>query len=377
MVSMPMIFVLFGYAVGSAGADVFDLRVNNTLLHLFAEFTLILVLFTDAAGVRLKELRRSGALPARMLLIGMPLTMLLGTLVAHWFAPSAPWPMALLIAAMLTSTDAALAQAILSNRNVPGRVRQAINVESGLNDGLAVPVIILAATLSAGVAGTDGGDAANNLSQFIMLQLLLGPLTGIAVGYLLARLLDFAVARDSVSGAGRAISVLAGALLAYSVAEIIGGNGFISAFLAGLTLGNTLRCKRDFIMEFMESEGQILTILTFVIFGAILLPIGLQHATWKLVLLALLFVSLVRMLPIWISLLGTDLKPLEKLSLGWFGPRGLASILFVLLIDEQYSIPGFESILACVVLTVLFSIFLHGASAAPLAGLFGRGGASK
>jgi NhaP-type Na+/H+ or K+/H+ antiporter len=205
------------------------------------------------------------------------------------------------------------------------------------------------------------------------LQLLLGPLVGIGVGYLLARLVDLAVDHDSISDAGRAISVLAGALLAFSVAEVVGGNGFISAFLAGLTLGNTLRCQREFIIEFMESEGQILTILTFVMFGAILLPMGLQHAGWGTALLALLFITVVRMLPIWISLAGTGLRPLEKLSLGWFGPRGLASILFVLLIDEQYAIPGFDEILACVVLTVLFSILLHGASAAPLASLFGRG----
>ncbi|MGB0134417.1 cation:proton antiporter [Dokdonella sp.] len=372
LISMPMIFVLFGYAIGGAGADVLGLRVNSSLLHHFAEFTLILVLFTDASGVRLSELRRSFALPARMLLIGMPLTMLLGMFVAHWVSPAAPLPMALLIAAILTPTDAALAQAILSNKDVPDRVRQAINVESGLNDGLAVPVIILAATLSASLAGSADTGAPDSLAMFILLQLLLGPLVGIAIGYLLARLVDLAVDRDSISDAGRAISVLAGALLAFAVAEVVGGNGFISAFLAGLTLGNTLRCRREFIIEFMESEGQILTILTFVMFGAVLLPIGLQHATWKTVVLALLFITVVRMLPIWVSLIGTGLRPLEKLSLGWFGPRGLASILFVLLIDEQYTIPRFDEILACVVLTVLFSIFLHGASAVPLAGLFGR-----
>ncbi|MEZ5460955.1 cation:proton antiporter [Dokdonella sp.] len=370
VLSLPMIFVAFGYAIGGAGADILDLRVNNGLLHGFAEFTLILVLFTDAAGVRLGELRRTYVLPARMLLIGMPLTILLGTLVAQWVAPEASWATALLVAAILAPTDAALAQAILSSDSVPGRVRQAINVESGLNDGLAVPVILLAATLCASTAGIDSDGATDGFASFILLQLLLGPLVGVATGYLLAKCVDRAVDSDSASDAGRAISVLAGAMLAWSVAEIVGGNGFIAAFMAGLALGNTLRCQRDFIVEFMESEGQILTILTFVIFGAILLPIGLEHATGKTVLLALLFLTLIRMLPIWISLLGTRLQPLEKFSLGWFGPRGLASILFALLIDEQYAIPGFDQILACVVLTVLFSVFLHGASAAPLARLF-------
>lgn len=371
-ISMPMIFVLFGYLIGGAGADVFDMRVNSQLLQGFAEFTLILVLFTDAARVRLRELRQSYGLPLRMLLIGMPLTMLLGAALAHWVSPGVTWSVALLVAAILTPTDAALAQAILANNDVPVRVRQAINVESGLNDGLAVPVIILAATLSARAAGAETSGAPDGLAGYVLQQVVLGPLTGIAIGFALARLLDLAVDKNSVSDAGRAISVLMGALLAYAVAEVVGGNGFIASFLAGLTLGNTLRCERDFILEFMESEGQVLTILTFVIFGAILMPIGLQHASWKTVLLALLFVSVVRMLPIWVSLLGTGLRPLEKTCLGWFGPRGLASILFVLLIDEQYEIPGFDGILACVVLTVLFSIFLHGASAAPLSRLFGR-----
>ena len=371
-ITLPMIFVGLGYALGESGTGLLDLRINNALLQGFAEITLVLVLFTDAAGVRLGSLRKNAAIPARMLFIGMPLTIALGTAVAQWVSPQAPIVLALLTAAILTPTDAALAQSILSSPKVPPQLRQAINVESGLNDGLAAPVIILAAILTAQITGTNFDDAPKHLSEFIALQLCLGPLLGIVTGYSLARLLDWAIARDYVSAPGRGIAVLAGAVLCFSGAELVGGNGFIAAFVGGLTLGNTLKSEHEFIVEFMESEGQILTMLTFIIFGAVLMPVGLAHATWKTAALAICFLSFVRMLPIWISLWGTGLPQSHKLTLGWFGPRGLASILFALLIEDQFNLPGFDEVLACVVLTVLFSIVLHGASAEPISAWLGR-----
>jgi sodium/hydrogen antiporter len=370
--TLPMLFVGFGYALGASGFDLLDARINSSLLHGFAEITLVLVLFTDAAGVHLRSLKHRAAIPARMLLIGMPLTIALGTVVAHWVSPDAPLILAVLVAALLTPTDAALTQSVLSSDKMPSRIRQAINVESGLNDGLAVPVIILAAILSAQVTGTSFEGAPDNLYRFVALQLTLGPLIGIAVGYLLARLLDLAIARGDVTDSARGIAVLAGALSCFALSEWLGGNGFIAAFVGGLTLGNTLKADRTFIFEFMESEGQILTLLTFIIFGAVLLPAGLEHVNWHTWVLALSFLTFVRMLPIWASLAGTGLATSEKLALGWFGPRGLASILFVLLIDEQFNLPGFDAILAGVVLTVLLSIVFHGASAAPIANWFGR-----
>ncbi len=371
-VTLPMLFVGFGFALGDGGFDLLDARISNALLHGFAEITLVLVLFTDAARVHLRSLRHRAAIPARMLLIGMPLTVGLGALVAHWVSPDAPVMLAVLLAALLTPTDAALAQAVLSSDALPARVRQAINVESGLNDGLAVPVIVLAAIVSAQVTQTSVHGAPDNLYRFVALQLTLGPLIGVAVGYLLARLLDLAIARRCVTDSARGIAVLAGALICFALSEWLGGNGFIAAFVGGLTLGNTLKADRTFIFEFMESEGQILTLLTFIMFGAVLIPAGLEHAGWQTWVLAFSFLTFVRMLPIWASLAGTGLPTAEKLALGWFGPRGLASMLFVLLIEEQFNLPGFDRILACVVLTVLLSIVLHGASAAPIARWFGR-----
>ena len=207
LLTLPILFVGFGYLIGEAGVGLIDLRINEKLLHVFAEFTLVLVLFTDASGVNFNSLRKNAAVPARMLLIGMPLTILFGMMFVQGISPEAPWFLALLVAAILTPTDAALAQSILSSPKVPPRLREALNVESGLNDGLAVPVIILAALLSAQATGTGSHHAPENLYKFVALQLTLGPLVGIFIGYGLARLLDTSASHSFISAPGRGIAV--------------------------------------------------------------------------------------------------------------------------------------------------------------------------
>ncbi|HHN67704.1 MAG TPA: sodium:proton antiporter [Thermopetrobacter sp.] len=374
VLTMPMAFTAFGWLIGQGGADLIPMESEHAIVHGIAEFTLILVLFSDASRIDLGALKKGAGIPARMLLIGMPLTILFGTLVAHWVSLEQSWALALLVAAILTPTDAALGQAVVSSPSVPLRLRQGVNVESGLNDGMALPVVMIAALAASSGAAHGGGEAPDNLFRFAALQVALGPLAGVVIAWLAARLLDFAIDRKLATLSYQGIYFLATALLCYLGAELIGGNGFIAAFVGGLTFGNTLRCSHDFIGEFMESEGQLLTLLTFLIFGAVLAPQGLAHATWKTVMLSLAFLTVVRILPVWLSLTGTDLRPWEKFFLGWSGPRGLASILFALLIVEGYDVPGADEVLACVVLTVLLSIFLHGVTAQPLAASFARRG---
>lgn len=372
ILTLPMVFTAFGWAIGQGGVDLVPMHSAHTLIHTIAELTLVILLFADASRINLRELVNDYALPGRMLLIGMPLTILLGTLVALWVSPGVPWPLALLVAAILTPTDAALGQAVVTSDAVPRRLRQAIEVESGLNDGLAVPVIVVAALLSAAATGTEASGQPSNLFAFAAMQIVLGPIVGIGVGWLVAKRLDAAIDNARITIVFQGICFLCTALLAFVVAESIGGNGLIAAFIGGLAFGNTLRHPRTFIDEFMEGEGQLLTIFTFLAFGAVLVPLGLEHATWKTVVLALLYLTVIRMLPVWISLSGTGLSRFDKAFLGWFGPRGLASILFALLILERYPIPGAEEILACVVLTVLMSIVFHGVSAIPLSSRFSR-----
>jgi NhaP-type Na+/H+ or K+/H+ antiporter len=370
VLSLPMIFTGLGLALGGLGLDLVPMEVGHKVIHTIAEITLILVLFSDASGVKRETLSGNVAIPARMLLIGMPLTIVLGALAAKWVSPDQPWSLAILVAAILTPTDAALCQSVVNGPRVPKRIGQSINIESGLNDGLALPIVLIAAVFAAAAAGQRGEGAQVDIARFALLQVTLGPLAGIFVGYCAARLLDVAVRMKAATTVAQGLYFLCIAFIAYFGAELIGGNGFTAAFAGGLVFSNTLRAPSVFIREFMEGEGQLLTLLTFLVFGAVLAPIGLEHASLKTVLLAILFLTVVRIIPIWISLLGMKLSGYEKFFLGWFGPRGLASILFALLVLERYPIPGAEEVTACVVLTVIASIVLHGVTAVPMSNRF-------
>ncbi|WFL78274.1 sodium:proton antiporter [Altererythrobacter arenosus] len=370
VVTMPIIFTGLGWLTYLLGAELIGRGDGRGVLHLFAEVTLILVLFADATRVRIGELLGNAGIPARMLLIGMPLTIALGTLLAMWVSPDQPWALGLLVAAILTPTDAALGQAVVSDKAIPQRLRQGVLVESGLNDGLALPVVIIAALAAVGQAGGMDGESASSLVGFGLKQVVLGPIAGIVVGWSAAWLLDLAVRRGFATEAYQGIYFLAAAFLCFVGAEAIGGNGLIAAFVGGLVFGNRLSCSSHFVSEFMETEGQLFTMATFFVFGAVLAPFGWEHAGWRTLVLAIGFLTFVRVVPIVLSLSGTGLRLLEKFFLGWFGPRGLASILFALLVLESYAIPGADELLACVTLTVLLSILLHGTSAHPVAARF-------
>ncbi len=376
VITMPIVFTAAGFLASFAAEATFAEESQYEALHLIAEVTLVLVLFSDASQVRLKTLRKSVAIPARMLLIAMPLSILLGAAVAHWVSPDMPWAVAILVAAILAPTDAALGQAVITDPAIPERLREGIAVESGLNDGLALPVVIMAALAAVEASGALAADQPENLWAFGIAQVTLGPVAGIAVGVVSAWLIDFAVRRDLATDSYRGIYFLCAAFLCFIAAELIGGNGLIAAFIGGLVFGNLRKKSSEFVAEFMESEGQLLTMVTFVIFGAVLAPAGLAHATWKTVVLAVAFLTLVRMVPVVLSLTGTDIRFRDKLFLGWFGPRGLASILFGLLVVESYPIPGIDEVLACVVLTVLISIIAHGVSAFPITRAFGKSATS-
>ena len=367
IVTLPMIFMALGYLL----SDALHLGTDPELLHsakrLLAEITLVLVLFADACHVRFSQMRANWQLPARMLLIGMPLTIALGTVFAYLLNPASGLAVSLLTAAVLTPTDAALGQSVVSSPDVPPRLSQTINIESGLNDGLALPFVLMGAMLAAQALDPAHAAGTETLGSKILLQITLGPVIGIALGWALAWLMDWAGNRNSMAEPAAGVVFISTAFAAYLLAEVVGGNGFIAAFVGGMVFGNCYRHNIHFITEFMEGAGQILTMSSFLIFGAFLLPDGLAHVTWQAVALALLMLTVVRMLPIYISLSGTKLALREKLFLGWFGPRGLASILFTLIMMDEFDFPREEELLACVSMTVMFSIILHGFSATPLA----------
>ena len=370
VLTLPILFTACGLLLSEPLKAAGSPETIHEGKRLLAEVTLILVLFADASHVRFKRLSQNWKIPARMLLIGMPLTIALGTAVAYGLFPEGGLAVALLTAAVLTPTDAALGQAVVTSPEVPPHLSQTINVESGLNDGLALPFVLLGAIVASsavpGEAHTEG------LALEALREVVLGPLAGIAVGWAAAKLLDWAQSRDMINEPAAGVVFLCTAFMAYLMAVTIGGNGFIAAFVGGMAFGNTYRHDIHFIEEFMEGAGQILTMLAFLVFGAVLLPDGLAHAVPATVVLALVFLSVVRMGPIYVSLAGSGLAPREKLFLGWFGPRGLASLLFTLIMMDEFDFPGEEELLACVSLTVGLSILLHGLSAHPLAARIGR-----
>ncbi len=360
--TLPILFTLFGFFLSRPLNDLPEQVLVYEGRRLLAEITLVLVLFSDASHVRFANLRQSWKIPARMLVIGMPLTILLGTLAVAWLNPTAGIAMALLTASLLTPTDAALGQSVVSSPFVPKHLSQSVNVESGLNDGLVLPFVLMGAVLASGTMLETGG---RGLFMSAVIEVGLGVGVGIAIGWSVARLLEWVQKRDMTDDPGAAVIFLCTAFVAYYFSHAVGGNGFIAAFISGMTFGNSFRNDIRFISEFMEGAGQLLTMSAFLLLGAFLMPVGLSHVSFTTVLIAVLFMTVIRMLPIYLSLWGSGLPPREKLFLGWFGPRGLASILFTLLMLDDFDLPNQDELLACVSLTVGLSIVLHGVSASP------------
>ncbi|RMH15356.1 MAG: sodium:proton antiporter [Acidobacteria bacterium] len=368
LLTPPMAFVLFGFAVGPGGFDLLHLEVDGAAVHLLAEITLVLVLFADATRIDVKLLRREHDLPLRLLAVGMPLTIVAGTAAGLVFLPGLSFWEAALLAAILAPTDAALGQAVVANDKVPARIRQALNVESGLNDGIALPVVLVLFSVACASAGQE---SIPYWLGFAALQLTVGPLAGVLVGLAGGRLVDAASSRGWMTETFQELAAIALALLAFATAELAHGNGFIAAFCAGLVLGNTARAVCT-LERFADAEGQLLTLLVFLIFGADLVPQALAHANWPTVAYAVVILTAARMVPVALSLLGKGLQPATVLFLGWFGPRGLASILFALLVIEAPGGAQHEALIPIVMLTVLISVLAHGITASPLAERYAR-----
>lgn len=370
----PIFFTALGAL--AAGVGFAHLEPQEGLVHTLAEITLVMVLFTDASRIRFDLLRREHDLPVRLLLVGLPLTILLGTLAAAGLFPGFTLWQAALLAAVLAPTDAALGQAVVSSPKVPVRIRQTLNVESGLNDGIALPLVLV--FLSACSSAVPGQGGTEYWLRFAALQVTLGPLVGWLVGWLGSRAVARAAERGFMNETFQYLSALGLALLAYAGAEVVHGNGFIAAFVAGLVIGHA--CADDIkekLHEFGEAEGQLLTLLVFVVFGAALLPEALSDGlfgagAWRIWLYAVLSLTVLRMVPVALAFLGAGLQPATVLFVGWFGPRGIASVLFGLLVVDRSVLAASDEIFVVVIATVLLSILLHGVTANPLANAYAR-----
>ena len=358
-VTAPMVFTGVGLLAGAAG--LFDLDLDGEVVTVLVEVTLTLVLFTDAIRIDLRELRRHLGLPVRLLAVGLPLTILAGTAVGLWLLPGLGLLGAALLATVLAPTDAALGQAVVSDHRLPVRIRQAVNVESGLNDGIVLPgVTVLLAVVVADEATGGGADGWWSLA---LSQVGLGVAAGAATGLLGGWLLDRRAAVEAVEGVYRQLAALAVVAAAYAGASLLGGNGFIAAFVAGLAFGHVARGHSVPVQDFTEDEGELLTVTTFLVFGAVLVGPVLDEVSWRSAAYAVCSLSVVRMLPVLVALAGSRTLLETRLFLGWFGPRGLASILFALLVVEEVEGPMGQEVFEVACLTVLLSVLLHGVSA--------------
>jgi NhaP-type Na+/H+ or K+/H+ antiporter len=365
----PMVFVAAGAILGPGGLDVLPLSLTNETVVTITELTLALLLFSDASTVRLGEVEGDAGLPRRLLFVGLPLTIAAGALLAYLVFPEVGWAAAALLATILAPTDAALGLAVVTNTAVPARIRRALNVESGLNDGIATPLVTL---FIAVVAAEEAlGETAWGLEA--LKQIGLAILAAVVVGYLGGKLLALANDRGWTSGVSEQIAILALALLAYQGSVAIGGNGFIAAFAGGILFGAATRRRLAEPVQFTETLGLAGSFLVWSLFGALFVGVVLtQDFSVRPVVYALLSLTVVRMVPVAVALVGTRLRPATVAFMGWFGPRGLASVVFTLLALEEIEHSGSGGmLLQTVTWTILLSVVLHGISAPPLAARYG------
>jgi sodium/hydrogen antiporter len=359
-VTAPITFVLAGLLLTHGPLAVLGFTPSDELIKTLAEFTLALVLFSDASRVGLHELRADSGLYLRLLGVALPLTIALGTVLAFALIGTSIW-LALLVGAALAPTDAALGVGMMANPVVPARIRRLINVESGLNDGIATPFVSVA------IAGVAGGHGAEHGPAAAVAELALGVLVGVAVGGAGGLLVSAARRRGWAAEGFGGAAVLGLAVCAYASSVAIHGNGFIAAFVAGLAFGTAGGRRGEPLVPFVEETGALVSLLVWLAFGAVELVPAVESLTWQMVLYAILSLTVVRMVPVLAALTGARLDWATSILVAWFGPRGLASVVFALLALEELGRPTAGPAVAVITVTVVISVVAHGATAEPLA----------
>lgn len=361
VLTSAIFFLSAGILLGEAVLGWFVIEADGSALRLIAETTLALVLFADASKINLRLLRREIAIPARLLGIGLPLTILAGTAAALLVLPGLSVVEAALLAISVAPTDAALGQTVVSDERVPSRIRQGLNVESGLNDGLCVPLLLIALAFASAEGGGDTEPV-----RLVLEEIGFGVAGGLVAGVLGAFALRVGRQRGWVASAWAPLIPLAATGMAYGLATVLHGSGLIAAFTAGLAFGTIASAKEEEAAELIETIGDGFSAATFLVFGAAIVPLMLDVVTWASLLFVVLALTVARMLPVALALLGTRTRLPTVAYVGWFGPRGLASIVFAVLILQAEPIPSLSLVLATISLTVVVSVYAHGVTALPL-----------
>ncbi len=367
----PMFFMTIGILASPLAFGFISASPDVGAVRLVAELALALVLFIDASMIDKNVLLKAPSrIPARLLMIGLPLTMLFGTgLGVLMFDSVSLWAI-VLMALILSPTDAALGQAVVKSENVPLRIRQSISVESGLNDGIALPPILICMAL----LGAEAGEHEGAWLGFVIKQITLGPVVGLAIGWFGGRLLQTMADRGWTEETFQRLSALPLAILAFAAAESVHGNGFIAAFVAGLglTMGATSAQVRHQVQEFGESVVTQLILIVFLMFGFVMVPVAVEYWGVPELVYALASLTVIRMVPVAISLIGAKLDWQSIAFIAWFGPRGIASVLYLLMAVAAIGIAGHEQVMSVIVLTIGISVYAHGISAVPLSKRYGK-----
>jgi sodium/hydrogen antiporter len=367
-VTTAMLFVVLGVLVGPEVAGEVEPSPSGELVRTLAEATLALVLFADASRIRLDALRREYAVPLRLLGIGLPLTIALGAVLAAAVFGQLTITEALVLAVLLAPTDAALGQAVVADPRLPSRISQGLNVESGLNDGICVPLLFIVLAAADVESHVSGG---HHAIAIVAEEIGYGILGGAVAGLLAAAAVRVGLRKRLIAEDWLQLIPVAGAGLSYGIAAALGGSGFIAAFLAGALFGALVRESAE-ASRLSEGVGSLLDGLTFLAFGAVLLGPALAHLSWSIGAYAVLSLTVVRVVPVAIAMVGTGAHRPTVAFLGWFGPRGLASIVFAVIVVEQSKLPHVQTILLTTYATVGLSVLAHGLSAAPLTDLYAR-----
>jgi NhaP-type Na+/H+ or K+/H+ antiporter len=363
-VTPAMVFVVVGVLVGPLVIDEVTAVPTGEGVRTLAEATLAVVLFADASRIKTRALRREYAVPLRLLGIGLPLTIAIGAVLAAVIFNQLSVTEAIVLAILLAPTDAALGEAVVTEPRLPSRIRQGLNVESGLNDGICVPLLLIALAVA---EVEDSSSTSHHAIRIVAEQIGYGAFGGVAAGLLAAGVVAIAYTRGLITDSWLQVIPVAGAGLAYGIAVALGGSGFIAAFVAGAIFGALVSSESEQAARLSEELGALLGGVTFLIFGAILLGPALKHLTWGIVVYAVLSLTLVRMLPVAVAMIGTGARKQTVGFLGWFGPRGLASIVFAVIVVEEAHLPQAQTILLTTYVTIGLSVIAHGITAAPLA----------
>lgn len=360
--SGAIIFTALGFIFGPLALDYLKLDIEKEGLRTLAEMTLALVLFIDAANANLDVLKRNARVPSSLLLVGLPLTILLGFGLGVLIFKDLTLIEIAIIATILAPTDAALGKAVVTNESVPANIREGLSFESGLNDGICVPVLFIFLAL-ASHTGTEESTALHAI--FLVLEEVgIGAIVGVVLALIASWLFKKFEHNEWISETWIQLPVIALAIATFSLAQYLGGSGFIACFVGGLLFGWIIKEHKHKLLFAAEGGADTLALITWLIFGAIVVGHTVDQMTWEPFLYAALSLTVIRMIPVFFVLLGTKLSVHEKLFVGWFGPRGLASIVFGVIVLNAH-LPGGDIIRQVVGLTIFFSVVLHGISANP------------